>query len=81
MPKITKLELGDHFGKHGFFFCGLCGKLLFEGLKNKKGMWANVGVFGKIPVREWGRRERWGVHTLGNESCALDLVFEGAKSY
>ena len=20
MPKIAKLELGDHFGKHGFFF-------------------------------------------------------------
>ena len=31
----------------------------------------------KIPVHEWGRRERWWAHTLGNESYGLDLAFEG----
>ena len=51
----------------------------FDGFCRNKNLCKNKKW--KISVEEWGRGERWGVHTLGIESYALDLVFEWIKSY
>ena len=62
------------FWEERFTFLSHMWQDIFQGLYSGKIVW-KVFVFWKIPVHEWGRRESWWAHTLGNGSYGLDLVF------
>ena len=78
--KNHKIRARGSFWVTRFIYLRLMWQVIFRGLFSEK-IKGNVHMFGKISVEEWGRGGRWGVHTLGNESYALYLVFECIKSY